>query len=278
MIIFRSVLLIFHLFIEILKFLFKLTWYITKFVFATLLSIFGILFLKSKNIKFPPMPDIKNLFNFNSKYKKEYINYEDLDNTVIEETFYEKNTTNKNPKNNKKESVNENYNFKDTFTDFKKVKHEKTKIFKTFNHNNKKEYNLFDVKYLEELNILKENLSGDIAIKTNRIIETINRILSFLDNNPNRKDEIYPILKCDLLKTIELLSEYNDLSVLKFKTESVNYTLRDIEMTIDTVLISFSKLLDRLYKNNTSDVEKELERLKELLKNDEFLENTNTLY
>lgn len=278
MIIFRSVLLIFHLFIEILKFLFKLTWYITKFVFATLLSIFGILFLKSKNIKFPPMPDIKNLFNFNSKYKKEYINYEDLDNTVIEETFYEKNTTNKNPKNNKKESVNENYNFKDTFTDFKKAKHEETKIFKTFNHNNKKEYNLFDVKYLEELNILKENLSGDIAIKTNRIIETINRILSFLDNNPNRKDEIYPILKCDLLKTIELLSEYNDLSVLKFKTESVNYTLRDIEMTIDTVLISFSKLLDRLYKNNTSDVEKELERLKELLKNDEFLENTNTLY
>lgn len=278
MIIFRSVLLIFHLFIEILKFLFKLTWYITKFVFATLLSIFGILFLKSKNIKFPPMPDIKNLFNFNSKYKKEYINYEDLDNTVIEETFYEKNTTNKNPKNNKKKSVNENYNFKDTFTDFKKAKHEETKIFKTFNHNNKKEYNLFDVKYLEELNILKENLSGDIAIKTNRIIETINRILSFLDNNPNRKDEIYPILKCDLLKTIELLSEYNDLSVLKFKTESVNYTLRDIEMTIDTVLISFSKLLDRLYKNNTSDVEKELERLKELLKNDEFLENTNTLY
>lgn len=278
MIIFRSVLLIFHLFIEILKFLFKLTWYITKFVFATLLSIFGILFLKSKNIKFPPMPDIKNLFNFNSKYKKEYINYEDLDNTVIEETFYEKNTTNKNPKNNKKESVNENYNFKDTFTDFKKAKHEETKIFKTFNHNNKKEYNLFDVKYLEELNILKENLSGDIAIKTNRIIETINKILSFLDNNPNRKDEIYPILKCDLLKTIELLSEYNDLSVLKFKTESVNYTLRDIEMTIDTVLISFSKLLDRLYKNNTSDVEKELERLKELLKNDEFLENTNTLY
>ncbi len=278
MIIFRSVLLIFHLFIEILKFLFKLTWYITKFVFATLLSIFGILFLKSKNIKFPPMPDIKNLFNFNSKYKKEYINYEDLDNTVIEETFYEKNTTNKNPKNNKKESVNENYNFKDTFTDFKKAKHEETKIFKTFNHNNKKEYNLFDVKYLEELNILKENLSGDIAIKTNRIIETINRILSFLDNNPNRKDEIYPILKCDLLKTIELLSEYNDLSVLKFKTESVNYTLRDIEMTIDTVLISFSKLLDRLYKNNTYDVEKELERLKELLKNDEFLENTNTLY
>lgn len=278
MIIFRSVLLIFHLFIKILKFLFKLTWYITKFVFATLLSIFGILFLKSKNIKFPPMPDIKNLFNFNSKYKKEYINYEDLDNTVIEETFYEKNTTNKNPKNNKKESVNENYNFKDTFTDFKKAKHEETKIFKTFNHNNKKEYNLFDVKYLEELNILKENLSGDIAIKTNRIIETINRILSFLDNNPNRKDEIYPILKCDLLKTIELLSEYNDLSVLKFKTESVNYTLRDIEMTIDTVLISFSKLLDRLYKNNTSDVEKELERLKELLKNDEFLENTNTLY
>lgn len=278
MIIFRSVLLIFHLFIEILKFLFKLTWYITKFVFATLLSIFGILFLKSKNIKFPPMPDIKNLFNFNSKYKKEYINYEDLDNTVIEETFYKKNTTNKNPKNNKKESVNENYNFKDTFTDFKKAKHEETKIFKTFNHNNKKEYNLFDVKYLEELNILKENLSGDIAIKTNRIIETINRILSFLDNNPNRKDEIYPILKCDLLKTIELLSEYNDLSVLKFKTESVNYTLRDIEMTIDTVLISFSKLLDRLYKNNTSDVEKELERLKELLKNDEFLENTNTLY
>lgn len=278
MIIFRSVLLIFHLFIEILKFLFKLTWYITKFVFATLLSIFGILFLKSKNIKFPPMPDIKNLFNFNSKYKKEYINYEDLDNTVIEETFYEKNTTNKNPKNNKKESVNENYNFKDTFTDFKKAKHEETKIFKKFNHNNKKEYNLFDVKYLEELNILKENLSGDIAIKTNRIIETINRILSFLDNNPNRKDEIYPILKCDLLKTIELLSEYNDLSVLKFKTESVNYTLRDIEMTIDTVLISFSKLLDRLYKNNTSDVEKELERLKELLKNDEFLENTNTLY
>lgn len=278
MIIFRSVLLIFHLFIKILKFLFKLTWYITKFVFATLLSIFGILFLKSKNIKFPPMPDIKNLFNFNSKYKKEYINYEDLDNTVIEETFYEKNTTNKNPKNNKKESVNENYNFKDTFTDFKKAKHEETKIFKTFNHNNKKEYNLFDVKYLEELNILKENLSGDIAIKTNRIIETINRILSFLDNNPNRKDEIYPILKCDLLKTIELLSEYNDLSVLKFKTESVNYTLRDIEMTIDTVLISFSKLLDRLYKNNTYDVEKELERLKELLKNDEFLENTNTLY
>ena len=49
-------------------------------------------------------------------------------------------------------------------------------------------------------------------------------------------------------------------------------------MTIDTVLISFRKLLDRLYKNNTSDVEKELERLKELLKNDEFLENTNTLY
>lgn len=278
MIIFRSVLLIFHLFIEILKFLFKLTWYITKFIFATLLSIFGILFLKSKNIKFPPMPDIKNLFNFNSKDKKEYINYEDLDNTVIEETFYKKNTTNKNPKNNKKESVNENYNFKDTFTDFKKEKHEETKIFKTFNHNNKKEYNLFDVKYLEELNILKENLSGDIAIKTNRIIETINKILSFLDNNPNRKDEIYPILKCDLLKTIELLSEYNDLSVLKFKTESVNYTLRDIEMTIDTVLISFSKLLDRLYKNNTSDVEKELERLKELLKNDEFLENTNTLY
>ncbi|MBP2025992.1 hypothetical protein [Peptoniphilus stercorisuis] len=168
-----------------------------------------------------------------------------------------------------------NEDLDDTFSDTVKESHSNN-IDDTFNidetciYNRKKSYNTNNIesKYIKELNIIKDQISGPMKIKVDDLISVTEQIIIKANKKPNLKEKTYSSLNFYLPTTIKLLDEYITLNNIKNKTNNVKYTINDIECSMDTIISAFYKILDNLYEDSTANIVEEIRNLKQSMSKD----------
>lgn len=126
--------------------------------------------------------------------------------------------------------------------------------------------------YLLQLKSIESNLTGDMKIKTNKLISLVEEIFEFSKKEPENETSTYKFMQYYLPTTIKLLNSYCEFSRIEVKGENIKSAMVDIQYSMDTIILAFSKFLDNLYENSTIDIQTDLSVLKTVMSQDGLLE------
>lgn len=238
-----------RMFLEIFTHILKLGFDIFKVIITIIAGTFLALFFKNKKSKKKKTDDFEDE-DLREEFEERFSNY----NEDIYDTFHDTYT--------KKDSEDDDFfNLDDTYIYTKKEN--KKEKFKNSTNFDKKES-----KYINELYLIKSQLSGYMEENVEELINVTEQILTKVEEKVSLKNKTYKTLDYYLPTTIKLLEQYVELNNLRNKTTNVKYTLNDIESSMDTIISAFYKILDNLYEDSTANITEEINHLRNAMSKD----------
>lgn len=127
--------------------------------------------------------------------------------------------------------------------------------------------------YYNSLKNIESSLSGTMKIKADTLISLVEEIFDFSNKDPENEMATYKFMDYYLPTTIKLLNSYVNFSKIEVKGDNIKSAMNDIESSMDTIILAFSKFLDNLYENSTIDIQTDLSVLKTVMSQDGLLED-----
>lgn len=128
--------------------------------------------------------------------------------------------------------------------------------------------------YIEQIkNIRNELYKEEIAVKLDKLGDISNQILSQVEKNPNKIQEVNKFINHYLPITIKLINSYRDLNNQLVQGENIENAKVEIEKSIDIINIAFENLLDDLFEDVVLDVSTDISVLKTLFKQEGLVED-----
>ncbi len=125
--------------------------------------------------------------------------------------------------------------------------------------------------YIKDLTHICKNINEPMKTKIAKLLKTITKIFEVVKENPQEAENLNKATDYYLPITVKLSNNYLDLA--EMPTESVSSSLREIENTMDTILVAFNKLLDNLYADKMLDLSSDISVLKTMLKQEGLLDD-----
>ena len=128
--------------------------------------------------------------------------------------------------------------------------------------------------YIEQIRNIRNDLcKEEIAIKLDKLGNIATQILSQVEKNPNKIQEVNKFINHYLPITIKLINSYKDINNQSVQGENIENAKIEIEKSIDLINSAFENLLDDLYEDVVLDISTDISVLKTLFKQEGLTED-----
>lgn len=128
--------------------------------------------------------------------------------------------------------------------------------------------------YIEQIkNVRNDIYKEEIAIKLDKLGNIANQILSQVEKNPKKIQEVNKFINHYLPITIKLINSYKDINNQLVQGENIENAKSEIEKSIDLINSAFENLLDDLFEDVVLDVSTDISVLKTLFKQEGLVED-----
>lgn len=128
--------------------------------------------------------------------------------------------------------------------------------------------------YIEQIKNIRNDLcKEEIAVKLDKLGNIATQILSQVEKNPNKIQEVNKFINHYLPITIKLINSYKDINNQSVKGENIENAKNEIEKSIDLINSAFENLLDDLFEDVVLDVSTDISVLKTLFKQEGLVED-----
>jgi hypothetical protein len=128
--------------------------------------------------------------------------------------------------------------------------------------------------YIEQIKNIRNDLyKEEIAVKLDTLGNIANQILSQVEKNPNKIQEVNKFINHYLPITIKLINSYKDINNQVVQGENIENAKNEIEKSIDLINSAFENLLDDLFEDVVLDVSTDISVLKTLFKQEGLVED-----
>ncbi|WP_195947947.1 5-bromo-4-chloroindolyl phosphate hydrolysis family protein [Paraclostridium bifermentans] len=128
--------------------------------------------------------------------------------------------------------------------------------------------------YIEQIKNIRSDLyKEEIAVKLDKLGNIATQILSQVEKNPNKIQEVNKFINHYLPITIKLINSYKDINNQSVKGENIENAKNEIEKSIDLINSAFENLLDDLFEDVVLDVSTDISVLKTLFKQEGLVED-----
>jgi len=129
-------------------------------------------------------------------------------------------------------------------------------------------------KAVSEMRRLRDSIPGrQIRDKVDEIISVTDKIFKNLLSDPDDYRQVKRFADFYLPTTIKLLHTYDRFDQSGARGDNVSGTLERINSTLDTILESYRKFFDSLFKNQALDIETDIIVLEKMLKSEGLLDS-----
>ncbi|MGL5560438.1 MAG: 5-bromo-4-chloroindolyl phosphate hydrolysis family protein [Paraclostridium dentum] len=127
--------------------------------------------------------------------------------------------------------------------------------------------------YIEQIKNIRNDLcKEEIAVKLDKLGNIATQILSQVEKNPNKIQEVNKFINHYLPITIKLINSYKDINNQVVQGENIENAKNEIEKSIDLINSAFENLLDDLFEDVVLDVSTDISVLKTLFKQEGLVE------
>ncbi|MEG1131998.1 MAG: 5-bromo-4-chloroindolyl phosphate hydrolysis family protein [Romboutsia sp.] len=127
--------------------------------------------------------------------------------------------------------------------------------------------------YIEQIKTVRNEIcKEEIAIKLDKLINIANQILSYVEKNPKKIQEVNKFINHYLPITIKLINSYKELNNQLVQGDNIKNAKSEIEKSIDLINSAFENLLDDLFEEVVLDVSTDISVLKTLFKQEGLTE------
>ncbi|GIM33718.1 5-bromo-4-chloroindolyl phosphate hydrolysis family protein [Paraclostridium bifermentans] len=127
--------------------------------------------------------------------------------------------------------------------------------------------------YIEQIKNVRNDLcKEEIAVKLDKLGNIATQILSQVEKNPNKIQEVNKFINHYLPITIKLINSYKDINNQVVQGENIENAKNEIEKSIDLINSAFENLLDNLFEDVVLDVSTDISVLKTLFKQEGLVE------
>lgn len=105
----------------------------------------------------------------------------------------------------------------------------------------------------------------DISRKLDRLEDVTGKIFDYVEDHPEKFQEIKKFTEYFLPTTLKLLDAYRELDVQLVKGENISSAKKEIEDTMDTINLAFENLLDGLFEDVAMDISTDISVLETML-------------
>lgn len=128
--------------------------------------------------------------------------------------------------------------------------------------------------YIEQIKNVRNDLcKEEIAVKLDKLGNIATQILSQVEKNPNKIQEVNKFINHYLPITIKLINSYKDINNQVVQGENIENAKNEIEKSIDLINSAFENLLDDLFEDVVLDVSTDISVLKTLFKQEGLVED-----
>lgn len=128
--------------------------------------------------------------------------------------------------------------------------------------------------YIEQIKNIRNDLyKEEIAIKLDKLGNISNQILSQVEKNPKKIQEVNKFINHYLPITIKLINSYKDINNQLVQGENIENAKSEIEKSIDLINSAFENLLDDLFEDVVLDISTDISVLKTLFKQEGLTED-----
>jgi len=127
-------------------------------------------------------------------------------------------------------------------------------------------------KAVTEMRHIRDTIMHDhVRRKIDGIITVIDMIFKDLLDDPNDYKQVRRFADFYLPPTIKLLHTYDRFGQSGVPGENITGTMERIDTALDTILVSYKKFFDSLFKNQALDIETDISVLENMLKREGLL-------
>lgn len=128
--------------------------------------------------------------------------------------------------------------------------------------------------YIEQIKTVRNEIyKEEIAIKLDKLINIANQILSHVEKNPKKIQEVNKFINHYLPITIKLNNSYKELNNQLAQGDNIKNAKSEIEKSIDLINSAFENLLDDLFEDVVLDISTDISVLKTLFKQEGLAED-----
>lgn len=114
-----------------------------------------------------------------------------------------------------------------------------------------------------------------VSEKIDTIEELTRKIFKLVEEKPSLKPQLESFLSYYLPTTLKLLDSYAYFEEQGIRGENIDAGMRNIEETLDMLIVGYQTQLDKLFKSQTMDVTTDINVLEQMMKADGFTENND---
>ncbi|MGL5755420.1 MAG: 5-bromo-4-chloroindolyl phosphate hydrolysis family protein [Paraclostridium sp.] len=127
--------------------------------------------------------------------------------------------------------------------------------------------------YIQQIKNIRNDLyKEEIAVKLDKLGNIANQILTQVEKNPKKIQEVNKFINHYLPITIKLISSYKDMNNQSVKGDNIENAKIEIEKSIDLINSAFENLLDDLFEDVVLDISTDISVLKTLFKQEGLAE------
>lgn len=132
------------------------------------------------------------------------------------------------------------------------------------------------MQYKEKLRTANEAIPGEeISRKLYRLEAVIEKIFEHVKSHPDQLSELRRFMDYYLPTTIKLVETYRDLQLHQTSGPNVQNTMAEIETSLDTIIVAFDSLFDRLFASTAVDVSADISVLNTMLAREGLTQDTS---
>lgn len=131
--------------------------------------------------------------------------------------------------------------------------------------------------YIAEIRRCNDAIPGEeISGKISRMETIIQTIFEWAEAHPEIVPDLKKLMDYYLPMTVKLLNAYADMDAQPIQGETIQFSKKEIEATLDTLNLAFEKLLDSVFRDTAMDVSSDISVLNTLLAQEGLTEDEFT--
>lgn len=131
-------------------------------------------------------------------------------------------------------------------------------------------------KTLVRIRELNDDIDDEVVSeKIDTIEELTRKIFKLVEEKPSLKPQLESFLSYYLPTTLKLLDSYAYFEEQGIRGENIDAGMRNIEETLDMLIVGYKTQLDKLFETQAMDVSTDINVLEQMMKADGFTENSD---
>lgn len=118
---------------------------------------------------------------------------------------------------------------------------------------------------LAQLRYTKQGIYNEAVVRKIEDLEVlITKIFSCVEKRPEKLSEIHKFMEYYLPITVKIVNAYKEFEAQPIQGDNISKSKKEIEDTLDTIIVAFEKLLDSLYEGEAMEVSSDISVLQAL--------------